>query len=117
VKIIGKNRAELTRDVKKFILKVQEPANVTLKTWSTNPPNHYDAPNPGTVLVGFEVTMPPKAKGVLTVLLIPESAQKQVKKNIQSLRKWPANRKTNSIGAVSDFSKGETRKQTPRDDR
>lgn len=95
VKIIGKNRAELTRDGKKLILQVQEPANVTLKTWSTNPPNQYDAPNPGTVLLGFEVTMPPKAKGVLTVLLIPESAEKQVKKKIQSLPKWPTNRRAN----------------------
>ena len=94
VKIIGKNRAELTRDGKKLILQVQEPANVTLKTWSTHPPNQYDAPNPGTVLVGFEVTMPPQAKGALTVLLIPENAEKQVKKKIQSLPKWPAIKRT-----------------------
>jgi hypothetical protein len=89
VKITGKNRAELTQDGKKLILQVQEPARVTLQTWSTNPPHDYDAPNPGTVLVGFEVKMPPQAKGAITVLLIPEKAGKKAGKKIQPLSKWP----------------------------
>ncbi|MDB5260732.1 MAG: hypothetical protein JWQ14_13 [Adhaeribacter sp.] len=88
VKIIGKNRAELTRYGKKLFLQVQEPANVTLQTWSTNPPRDYDAPNPGTVLVGFEVKMPAQAKGTLTVMLIPENAEKKVNKKVPVLNKW-----------------------------
>jgi hypothetical protein len=89
VKITGKNRAELTRDGKKLILQVREPAQVTLQTWSTDPPHAYDAPNPGTTLVGFEVKMPPQTKGALTVLLIPEAAQKKARKKIQPLAQWP----------------------------
>jgi hypothetical protein len=46
VKITGPNTAELTKDGKKLLLKVQEPATVSMKTWSTDPPNDYDAPNP-----------------------------------------------------------------------
>ena len=88
VKIIGKNRAELTRDGKKLILEVQEPANVTLKTWSTNPPRDYDASNPGTVLVGFEAKMAPRTKGALTVLLIPENAEKKANKKVAALAQW-----------------------------
>jgi len=88
VKITGKNRAELTKDGKKLILQVQEPAQVIMKTWSTDPPNDYDAPNPGTTLVGFEVQMPAQTKGALTVLLIPEKAEKKATLKVQPLQQW-----------------------------
>lgn len=74
VRMLGDNRAELTKDGKKLILQVQEPATVTLKTWPTDPPHNYDAPNPGTTLVGFEMTVPANTKVNLTVLLLPEKA-------------------------------------------
>lgn len=90
VKIINGNTAELSKNGKKLLLQVQEPAKVSLRTWSTDPPNAYDAPNPGTTLVGFEVTLPPQAKGVLTVLLVPEKAAgKKAKKQVPPLSKWP----------------------------
>lgn len=89
VTIVGKNRAELTKDGKKLIVQVQEPAEVTLKTWSTEPPHDYDAPNPGTTLVGFEVMMPANAKGTLTVLLIPEKAITKATQPVQPLARWP----------------------------
>lgn len=89
VKIIGKNQAELSFQGKKLLLQVRHPAGVTLKTWSTDPPHHYDAPNPGTTLLGFEVQLPANAKGDLTVLLVPEKARKQVKQQVPALAKWP----------------------------
>ncbi|QJW90915.1 DUF4962 domain-containing protein [Spirosoma taeanense] len=89
VNLTGRNRAELTKDGKKLILQVQEPADVTLKTWPTDPPHDYDAPNPGTQLVGFEVTMPANTKGNLTVMLIPEKAIQQATKPVLPLDKWP----------------------------
>ncbi len=49
VKITGENTAALTKDGKKLFLRVQSPAKITMKTWSTDPPNSYDAPNPGTI--------------------------------------------------------------------
>ena len=55
VKIVGNNKAELTKDGKTLMLEVDGPQNLVMKTWSTDPPNSYDAPNPGTTLVGFEV--------------------------------------------------------------
>lgn len=88
VKITGKNRAELTKDGKKLILQVQEPAQVIMKTWSTDPPNDYDVSNPGTTLVGFEVKMPAQTKGALTVLLIPEKAGKKAILKVQPLQQW-----------------------------
>src|SRR5215204_3807468 len=88
VKITGKNKAELTKDGKKLILEVQEPGSVAMKTWSTDPPNSYDAPNPGTALVGFEVTVPANSKTAFNVQLVPENAVSKATKKIQSLQNW-----------------------------
>jgi hypothetical protein len=74
VAITGNNRAELTKDGKKLILEVAAPANVTMKTWSTDPPHDYDAPNPGTTLTGFEVTLPANTKTTIRVALKPAKA-------------------------------------------
>jgi hypothetical protein len=87
VKITGANTAELTKNGKKLILQVQEPASVTMKTWSTDPPHDYDAPNPGTTLVGFEVKLPSNAKSAISVALIPEGEKKTTQK-IQPLQNW-----------------------------
>jgi hypothetical protein len=67
-----KNEIELTKNGKKLLIKVKSPAKVTLKTWSTKPTNDYDAPNPGTSLVGFEVQLPANSNTMLEVLLIPQ---------------------------------------------
>lgn len=88
VKITGKNEALLSKDGKKLILRVTEPASVTLKTWSTAPNTSYDAPNPGTIMVGFETTLPAKSTRVLTVLLIPEASEKKAGKKIKPLAQW-----------------------------
>jgi hypothetical protein len=88
VKIIGSNKAELSQGGKKLILQVESPAKVTMKTWSTDPPNSYDAPNPGTALVGFEVTLPANSKTALNVSLIPEKAIKKATKKIEPLSNW-----------------------------
>jgi len=72
VSITGKNMAELTQHGKKLIIKVEEPAGISMKTWPTDPPpNDYDAPNPGTTRVGFEITIPARAKTTLVVSLTP----------------------------------------------
>lgn len=88
VKITGTNKAELTKDGKKLILQVEAPVTVTVKTWSTDPPNSYDAPNPGTALVGFEVTIPANTKTALNVSLIPEKVLHKAIKTIQPLQNW-----------------------------
>jgi hypothetical protein len=88
VKITGPNKAELTKDGKKLILEVQSSATVVMKTWSTDPPNSYDAPNPGTILVGFESMIPANSKTTFNVQLVPENAIKKATKKIQPLLSW-----------------------------
>lgn len=88
VKITGDGRAELTKDGKKLMLQVQSPIKVSMKTWSTDPPNSYDAPNPGTVLVGFEMTVPANTKTAFNVQLLPGNAAGKATKNIEPLGNW-----------------------------
>lgn len=88
VTLTSANEAELIKDGKRLILRVGEPASVVLKTWSTDPTHDYDAPNPGTTLVGFEVSLPANSKSVLSISLIPASAKKAVRQ-VGSLAEWP----------------------------
>jgi hypothetical protein len=88
VRITGKGRAELVKDGKRLVLHVQQPAGVALQTWSTAPPRDYDAPNPGTVLVGFEVAVPRGSKGEITVLLLPAGTEAAAAKPVKPLQSW-----------------------------
>jgi hypothetical protein len=74
VEITGPNSVTLTKDGKKLLLRVDSPATIRMKTWSTEPTTSYDAPNPGTILVGFECDVPAGARQTLQVMLIPETA-------------------------------------------
>lgn len=89
VKITGGKTAELSKDGKKLTLKVETPLNVQMKTWTTTPLNAYDAPNPGTTLTGFEVTLPPGYKGSFSVLLVPGGLKDKTYKLPGELAKWP----------------------------
>ena len=89
VTLTGTNKAELTKDGKTLTLQVDEPAGVTLKTWPTDPTHEYDTPNPGTVLIGFEVTYPTTTKTAITVTLTPASSAKQAKQAVLPLAQWP----------------------------
>lgn len=93
VDITGANKAELTIDGKKLSLQVQEPATVTMKTWSTEPAHDYDAANPGTILVGFEAKIPANTKAVLTVLLIPGQSQGMRMPAAKTLQQWKQDNK------------------------
>jgi hypothetical protein len=79
---------QLEKSGKQLLLQVREPANVVLKTWPTNPVNSYDAPNPGTTLVGFELSIPAKTAGVIDVLLVPGKAVSVAKQNPKPLPGW-----------------------------
>jgi hypothetical protein len=89
VTVIGKNSAEFTKNGKKLVLKVKSPASAEIKTWSTIPPHSYDAPNPGSTLVGFEITVPANSKADLVVLMLPEGAEENVRVTAKTLAEWP----------------------------
>lgn len=88
VKIVGKNEAELTRSGKKLLLRVEEPAGITIQTSPTTPTHSYDAPNPGTTLVSFDIKLRPRSQGAITVLLIPQSNGQPATRKIRPLKYW-----------------------------
>jgi len=89
-KITGSNAIELRKNGKKLKLEVAEPAKVTMKTWPTTPTHDYDSPNPGSVLVGFEVVIPATSEANLIVKLIPQGAKTST---IPPLSQWPSDKK------------------------
>jgi len=94
VKIIDKTTAELTQNNKRLLLKVMEPSTISLTTWSTKPPHDYDAENPGTTLVGFEIDQSPKSKVSFTVLLIPQNSVEVIERQVSPLAAWINSKKT-----------------------
>jgi hypothetical protein len=91
VTITGNNTAVLSRNGKTLTIKVIEPAGISLRTWSTEPTHSYDAPNPGTIMVGFEAIVPANTKAALTVLLLPEGAKEDTGVTSKTLENWPKN--------------------------
>ena len=89
VTITGPNSAEFTKDGKTLFLHVMEPGAVTIRTWSTVPAHAYDSPNPGTSMVGFEMTLPAGSRQALTVLLVPGKARNKVTGAVSALESWP----------------------------
>jgi Heparinase II/III-like protein len=88
VKIIDNRTAELTKNGKKLYLRVSEPADAVLTTWSTAPPNTYDEANPGTVSLGFETRIKSGSEKIFTVLMIPGTSTTKSKMTIPSLKEW-----------------------------
>jgi hypothetical protein len=91
VTITGSNTAELVKNGKKLVLKVLSPATVTMKTWSTVPPHSYDAANPGTIMAGFEATIPANSSAALSVILLPEGSSENSSFSVKKLSEWPVN--------------------------
>lgn len=71
VTIKDNGTAILEKDGERLTLKVEAPKGIQLTTWSTEPTTDYDAPNPGTIRVGFDYELKPGESVTLQVLLIP----------------------------------------------
>lgn len=83
------NQMQLTNKGKKLSLYVNGAPEAILKTWPTDPPNSWDAVNPNTVIVGYELTIPPHTKKNITVFLVPGEQQLQVRKSsLKPLSDW-----------------------------
>jgi len=88
VSITGKRTASLRKDGKRLTLQIDYPADGILKTWSTEPTTTYDAPNPGTTFVGFEIVVPPNHAETFVIKLVPQGTEEKAKTEIVSLSQW-----------------------------
>lgn len=66
-------RILLEKDGKKMKMEAEckNMEDLTPHIWTNDPPQCYDAPNPGTCRVGFTVTVPAGAEAVLMASLVP----------------------------------------------
>jgi len=71
VSIQTSDMALLEKQGEKLILKVEGPEGIQLTTWSTEPTTDYDAPNPGTIRLGFDYELKAGESVTFRVLLIP----------------------------------------------
>jgi hypothetical protein len=85
VQITGPNEALLSKDGKTLRLRIETDARIQMRTWSTDPPQYYDAPNPGTIMVGFEAVIPAGAKVSVNSFLLPGKVQPV---NTPALQDW-----------------------------
>lgn len=67
---VERDRIILTYGDKTMYLSASD-LDVSYRTWSTNGPNSYDAPNPGIYIVGFEYTISANQSEVITTKLTP----------------------------------------------
>ncbi len=74
VTVTGNNSATLALDGRTLDLRVDSPQYIRVTTWSSQPGTEWDVPNPGTILVGFEVTVPANARETFDVKFIPGSS-------------------------------------------
>ena len=85
---LGQHEASLTKDGKTLYLKVEGPDRLQMKTWSTAPTNDYDAPNPGTTLMGFECELMADTPENFRVFLIPEKSMADFVGFDKALEDW-----------------------------
>ena len=88
--VLDERTIELTQSGQKLLLKVEQPAKVSMKVWSAKSPNSWDADNPGVSFVGFEVQLPADATVTLQVKLVPEGSS-GLEREMKPLAEWKNN--------------------------
>lgn len=97
VTIVDGKTVELSQKGKKMYLIFDAKVPITIKTWSTEPTHDYDAPNPGTQLVGFEATLPAGTEQAFNAYFSPTKTTKPVK----ALAQWPLNHRAAAASSHS----------------
>lgn len=69
----GAGRALLEQADRRMLFEVLSPADAMVEIFSTEPPNEWDSPNPGTRQVGFHADLEAGGTATLAVLLTPGS--------------------------------------------
>ncbi|MFT3822775.1 MAG: heparinase II/III family protein [Chitinophagaceae bacterium] len=86
---INGNQARLTSKGQKLTLFVNGLPDVTFKTYRTDPPHSYDALNLGTIIIGFEITVPAHTKQMFDVIMVPGEENVAVQKSsLKPLAEW-----------------------------
>lgn len=95
VQIIDGHTIELSYQGKKCYLFVDAKSEVKMKTWSTDPLTDYDAKNPGTSIVGFEVRLKAGSEQAISVFIDAQSPSPK-SFSAQPISSWAKNNKAGS---------------------
>ncbi|WP_439559648.1 heparinase II/III domain-containing protein [Dyadobacter sp.] len=79
VKIVDGKTVELSQNGKKMLLVFDTKSDIEIKTWSTTPGHDYDAPNPNTQFVGFEVSLPANSSTSFNAVFAPANKLPKIK--------------------------------------
>jgi hypothetical protein len=89
VAAINGNQAGLTSKGQKLTLFVNGVPDVIFKVYPTDPPHSYDALNPGTTIIGFEITVPAHSVKKFDVIMVPGEENVSVQKSsLKPLAEW-----------------------------
>jgi hypothetical protein len=86
--IIDGKKALLIKGGKSLKLTVITSEKVQFQTYSTEPKADYDAPNPDTRLIGFEMSLSPGYTARTIVLMGPLNGSKEPSLDLPSLMQW-----------------------------
>ena len=85
---IDDRTAVIRNEGQSLMFQIGIPERAEIRTWSTDPGNDFEDKNPGTVIIGFEITLKPGQKEDLTVLLVPEGSAVPEKNREDRLNEW-----------------------------
>ena len=88
VSIASHDRALLKKGGKTMRLTVVTDKKIQLKTYSTAPKADYDARNPGTCLIGFELSLSPGQAARTVVLMTPSNGNTEPSLDLPSVLQW-----------------------------
>ena len=87
VEILDDMTALLTIGGDSLYVKV-EGKGVKLETYSTDPPHYYDMPNPGTVMLGFSMTLERNTSHDFNVYMIPAEYRELKTSQMKDIDTW-----------------------------
>ena len=90
VDIKSNTKAVLSQKKKKMQFEVFTDADIKLATYSTEPRSKYDAANPATRMIGFDVELKANEKVTIKVVMTPGANSKPLKSDIKEVEKWSA---------------------------
>ncbi|MCF7955286.1 MAG: heparinase II/III family protein [Phycisphaerae bacterium] len=90
VDIKSDTAAVLSQNNKTMQFEVFTDSNVKAATYSTEPRSKYDAENPGTCMIGFDVKLKANEKVTVKVVMTPGAKAKPIIGDIKNVEKWSA---------------------------
>jgi hypothetical protein len=88
VDIKSDKKAVLSQKNKTMQFNVYTDSQVKLATYSTKPRSRFDAENPNTRMLGFDVELKANEKVTIQVVMTPGSKEKPLKGDIKNVENW-----------------------------